>query len=320
MFLLLDCTRFADNGCVDSGWVVLDEGAEWGGCKMVLGASVCTHPSERWMHSAEVFSDNTMAIYGGFGPMCDDYCDDLWLYDFSDGSWTEMIALGSSRHGPGKRFKYSSVVLDDKLYVFGGFRLWQGFAHENSEENDWSDVSQFPLGGYLNDLWVYDKVTNAWTNITEKVECPTDPKILADALLNEIEVECVVTWPSGRAGHTSVVFDNAIFIHGGYRTFFPYPTTTSAGAGRGTLTTREVGFTPFPAHPYYLNDMWKYNLSTEVWSRVLAVSDAIPEPRVDHSLIVANNVFLLFGGYISNYYYDDTWQYNASTSATGKIL
>lgn len=66
--------------------------------------------------------------------------------------------------------------------------------------------------------------------------------------------------------------------------------------------------------------MWKYNLSTEVWSRVLAVSDAIPEPRVDHSLIVANNVFLLFGGYISNYYYDDTWQYNASTSATGKIL
>ncbi|KAL4086898.1 hypothetical protein PRIC1_013956 [Phytophthora ramorum] len=310
----INCTRFADNGCVNSSWEALDEGAEWGGCKMVFGAKVCTHPSERWMHSAEVFSDKTMAVYGGFGPMCGDYCDDLWLYDFSDGSWTEMIELGSSKHGPGKRFKFSSVVLNDKLYVFGGFRLWHGFAHANSEENDWSEVDQYPLGGYLNDLWVYDKVVNAWTNITEKVECPTDPKLLADALLNEIEVECAVTWPPARAGHTSVVFDNAIFVHGGYRTFFPYPTTSSAGAGRGTLGTRNVGFTPYPTHPYYLSDLWKFNISTGGWTRVVADSDAIPEPRTDHSLIVANDVFVLFGGYLSNYYYDDTWQYNASAN------
>uniref|UniRef100_H3GSZ4 EGF-like domain-containing protein n=1 Tax=Phytophthora ramorum TaxID=164328 RepID=H3GSZ4_PHYRM len=274
----------------------------------------------RWflVQNAEVFSDKTMAVYGGFGPMCGDYCDDLWLYDFSDGSWTEMIELGSSKHGPGKRFKFSSVVLNDKLYVFGGFRLWHGFAHANSEENDWSEVDQYPLGGYLNDLWVYDKVVNAWTNITEKVECPTDPKLLADALLNEIEVECAVTWPPARAGHTSVVFDNAIFVHGGYRTFFPYPTTSSAGAGRGTLGTRNVGFTPYPTHPYYLSDLWKFNISTGGWTRVVADSDAIPEPRTDHSLIVANDVFVLFGGYLSNYYYDDTWQYNA-TSCTDDL-
>ncbi|RLN88754.1 hypothetical protein BBJ28_00009809 [Nothophytophthora sp. Chile5] len=295
-------------------WEVLDTGADWGGCKIVLGAYVCSHPSERWMHGAEAFSDGTMAVYGGFGPMCDDYCDDLWLFDFSDATWTEMIELGSSAHGPGKRFKFSSVVLDDKLYVFGGFRLWQGFAHENSESNDWNDTSHYPLGGYLNDLWVYDKQLNGWTNLTEIVECPADAKVLADAALSGIEVECVVTWPPGRAGHSAVVFDQAIFIHGGYRTFFPYPTTSSAGAGRGTLTTRETGFTPYPTHPYYLDDMWKYNLTTKLWSRIVADSDTVPGPRLDHSLVVANDILVLFGGYISNYYYDDTWQYNISAN------
>lgn len=25
-----------------------------------------------------------------------------------------------------------------------------------SESNDWSDYTQYPYGGYLNDLWIYD--------------------------------------------------------------------------------------------------------------------------------------------------------------------
>ncbi|RLN10489.1 hypothetical protein BBO99_00003667 [Phytophthora kernoviae] len=215
----INCSRFADNGCVNSTWEVLNPGAQWGGCRMTYGAKVCTHPR--------------------FGPMCEDYCDDLWLYDFSDGSWTEMIELESSRH---------------------------------------------------------------------------DTEILDEALISDIEVECIVNWPSARAGHAAVVFDNAIFIHGGYRTFFPYPTTTSAGAGRGTLGTRGTSFTPFPNHPYYLSDMWKFNITTGVWSQIIPDSDSIPEPRLDHSLIAANDVFILFGGYVSNYYFDDTWQYNASAN------
>ncbi|RLN65394.1 hypothetical protein BBJ29_008166 [Phytophthora kernoviae] len=215
----INCSRFADNGCVNSMWEVLNPGAQWGGCRMTYGAKVCTHPR--------------------FGPMCEDYCDDLWLYDFSDGSWTEMIELESSRH---------------------------------------------------------------------------DTEILDEALISDIEVECIVNWPSARAGHAAVVFDNAIFIHGGYRTFFPYPTTTSAGAGRGTLGTRGTSFTPFPNHPYYLSDMWKFNITTGVWSQIIPDSDSIPEPRLDHSLIAANDVFILFGGYVSNYYFDDTWQYNASAN------
>lgn len=232
-----------------------------------------------------------------------------------------MMEIGNNAYGPGKRFKFSTVVLGSKMYLFGGFRLWHGFAHENSMDNDWSDVSQYPHGGYLNELWVYDKVTNKWANLTETVVCPQLTRLQE---LTGVDVECTVTWPPARAGHTSVLFQDAIYIHGGYRTFFPYPTTTGIGAGRGTLTIRGTGFTPYPTHPYYLNDMWMYNLTTGIWMEIIVRTDEendvrevkSPPPRLDHTMVVANDVFLLFGGYVSNYYFDDTWQYNISTSLT----
>lgn len=308
-----DCTRYAETGCEARAWTELDPGSDWGGCKMVFGAKVCSHPAERWFHGASGFDDATMVIFGGFGPMCSDYCEDVWLFDFSDNSWTEMMELGNSVNGPGKRFKFSTVVISDVMYVFGGFRLWHGFAHENSVENDWSSMEQYPRGGFLNDLWVYNKTKNAWTNVTEQVECPT---ITSDDAA--IEVECVVVWPTSRAGHAAAALGNAFFIHGGYRTFFPYPTTASAGAGRGTLslTQTTAGYTPYPTHPYYLDDLWKFDVSTKTWTRVLSNSQNRPEARTDHSMVaVANSsVLLVVGGYVSNYYFADTWQFNVSAS------
>lgn len=290
----VDCTRYADDSCRDKTWVQLDAGAEWGGCKNVFGAKVCSHPSERWFHRAEVFSDDTMLIYSGFSALCEDYCNDMWLYDFADDSWTEMMEIGNTAVGPGKRFKFSSVVLNDKLYVFGGFRLWHGFAHENSVENDWSDTSHYPRGGYLNDLWVYDKRANKWSNLTETVVCP---ELTVLQKLEGIDVECTLKWPPPRAGHASVVNGDAIYIHGGYRTFFPNPSTTGAGAGRGTLTVRGTGFTPYPTHPYYLVDMWKYNLTTGLWEELTVdpndevdtrpMEERKPDARLDYTIVVA---------------------------------
>ena len=43
------------------------------------------------------------------------------------------------------------------MMVFGGHRLWHGFATDNSESNSWSSFDEYPRGGYLEDLWVYTK-------------------------------------------------------------------------------------------------------------------------------------------------------------------
>ena len=45
-----------------------------------------------------------------------------------------------------------------RFIVFGGHRLWQGFAPENSAANQWSNDTTYPSGGYLSDFWVYTRV------------------------------------------------------------------------------------------------------------------------------------------------------------------
>jgi hypothetical protein len=179
----------------------------------------------------------------------------------------------------------------------------------HSIENDWNDFSQYPKGGYLNDIWEYNKDTNTWRNLTETLSCPDIPGAKAD------EIVCSLYWPEGRAGHASVVYNGEIYIHGGYRTFFPYPSTSGRGAGRGTMTIREGGFTPYPTHPYYLQDMWKLNLTSGKWEEIFPLEGNMPPPpRTEHVMVAANDSFILFGGYVTNFYFDDTWQYNISAN------
>jgi len=41
--------------------------------------------------------------------------------------------------------------------VFGGHRLWHGYSTKNAQSNDWSDYKERPVGGYLDELWIYTK-------------------------------------------------------------------------------------------------------------------------------------------------------------------
>lgn len=127
----IDCTRYADQSCEENTWSILDPGVEGGGCEIRLGAMICSHPSERWYHGAETFNDRSMIIYGGFSQQCEDYCDDMWEFDFEKHSWTELAELGNQKTGPGKRWKFSSSSDGVRMYIYGGFRIWHGFATEN---------------------------------------------------------------------------------------------------------------------------------------------------------------------------------------------
>ncbi|ETV67095.1 hypothetical protein H257_16643 [Aphanomyces astaci] len=295
----INCTRFADDSCVDKSWVQLHQGLPWGGCNMRYGALVCPKPPERWFHRAEVFQDS-MLVYGGFGILCTDYCDDMWRFNFQDNSWTEMHELGNPL-GPGKRWKFSSSATASSMYFFGGYRLWHGFAPQNSEANVWSDLTVYPRGGYLDDLWQFDVANGTWTERHPKPTCDATDT-------------CSIEWPSGRAGHASVILGDGLYIYGGYQTFFPYPATDGRGGGRGVLEGTSPGYTPFPTNPYYLSDLWVFNLTTGTWREVAPRFGTMPGPRAEHSLVAAGQVFVLFGGYRSNYYYEDTWQFNTTAS------
>ena len=72
-----------------------------------------------------------------------------------DCRWREIANLGNS--GPGRRWKASTVMVNNVFYLFGGHRQWHGFGGTNSVENKWTDTFQYALGGYLDDLWEYRK-------------------------------------------------------------------------------------------------------------------------------------------------------------------
>lgn len=573
----LDCIRWADQSCRTTSWTPLDKGANNGGCRIVQGEEVCTHPSERWLHGASSFRNTIedkvagtveikgdMLVYGGFSHRCEDYCDDMWRFNFEDNSWTEVVPLGRLRgtyqtqkgFGPGKRTRFSVAQADMLMVVFGGFRLWHGFMDHNTEDNDWSgdglmfdiqwrehlhsvetlkgravciqdgwrveaegnkevlmdintrnnmelavengrikfvqqdifvrtrptldtdawieghmrrtpdsdgwrleyrdsqiiagntiesiqtktfpdadgsvynhvengqlellndeaqsqylprvaaltevrvsprgtqkrvrrrltvvddwvagiatktehgwdtefedgssyifrDVSKRlsliahieeskveigsrpvaendmqqhfePLdaiqlvklatvlmprnrGGYLDDVWVYNKETQAWRAYRKRQVCSSDYVLDQDRWEDRDRKKCVVTWPPGRAGHVSVLHGNHLYIHGGYRTFFPYPTSGGAGAGPGISSAAQPGFASYPQSPVFLGDMWRFDLTTGIWEQVVPFSKAVPEARLDHVMVRADDMFIMFGGLANNFYFSDTWMYN----------
>jgi hypothetical protein len=63
---------------------------------------------------------------------------------------------------PSKAYIKENVPLQN-FAVFGGHRLWHGYSPENSYVNDWSSYISRPVGGYLNDLWIYTKYLDLTT-------------------------------------------------------------------------------------------------------------------------------------------------------------
>ncbi|CBN78621.1 conserved unknown protein [Ectocarpus siliculosus] len=325
----LNCTRYADGPCEGTGWNVLHEGARHGACEYVRGTEICGVPSERWRQGAAMFDDNTMIVYGGYSQRCGDYCDDVWSFDLRDNSWMEIYPLGhfAEGEGPGKRWKFSVAYDGLSMMVFGGHRLWHGFATDNSEANSWSSFAEYPEGGYLQDLWVYTKKQLAedeqvptdssaygnWTKIAPKESCVADPGL---AWEERNDISCDIRWPQGRAGHAAVWDEDrgGMWLHGGYTTFFPYISSDGAGSDYGTTALGRGGFRPYPDYPYFLSDMWFFNTSSGQWGEITATSPTQPTPRMNHMMVMVDHILVVFGGFYFNHHYDDTWFFNTTTS------
>ncbi|CAM9413451.1 unnamed protein product, partial [Chrysoparadoxa australica] len=261
----LDCNREGDGPCTDSGWDILHPGGcLLGGCKFYRGQEICNLPSERYGHGAALFDDSTMLIYGGYSHLCADYCDDVWSFDLRDNTWMGIYGLGAlgTEDGPGKRWKFSMAFNGEVMIIFGGHRLWHGFATDNSQDNMWDSTEQLPRGGYLDDMWIYTKRQLAADELV-----PTDSTGYGWEDRNDIT--CSLAWPAARAGHVSV-WDkdlSGMWLHGGYTTYFPYISTDGAGGDVGVSSIGKGGFKPFADYPFYLDDLWFYNMSDGRWKQ-----------------------------------------------------
>ena len=71
-----------------------------------------TGPPPRAGHSAIVYNDK-MYVYGGYNDT--KILDELWIYDFIAGTWTQ-----SGNHFKPAKFEHSVVVYNDVMYILGG--------------------------------------------------------------------------------------------------------------------------------------------------------------------------------------------------------
>lgn len=247
--------------------------------------------------------------------------------------------------GPGNRWRHTMVV--SKAYVngtiifggkpinntlqrfalFGGHRLWQGLAIENSEANSWENYDTLPPGGYLDDLWIYTKnldfetnpgqtyktSTGRWKKIAAKERCTPTPGLTWN--LQDI-ITCETLWPQHRGGHGSAWDDtrNRIWIFGGYNTYYPYLSTDGMGSGPGVSSLNSGGFVPYPGYDYYLNDLWYYNLNDGYWYQIEYDPNLpVPDPRCNFVFLIVGEVLYMHGGYADNFFYDDLWYFNITT-------
>eukprot|EP00605_Chrysophyceae_sp_TOSAG23-4_P000108 GSChrysophyteH1.ASY1.ANO1.118.1 assembled CDS len=321
--------RYFDEPCEDGGWLLIHPGAPEGGCVIQLGILVCNVPSERYGHASAMFDDGTFYVYGGFSQRCADYCDDLWLFDIYLKGWHEVPRDTSTavNAGPSRRWRHA---FSQPMALFGGHRLWQGFTVDNQESNSWSNFDAMPLGGYLDDLWIYTKYLDLittpgetfksndgrWQFIFPKEECFNSPGISWES---RFDVSCFTVWPPARAGH-GLAYDsprNGIWIFGGYSTYYPYLKTDGEGSGSGVTQLNKGGFIPYPGFSYWKNDLWFYDIGTGFWTEhVLDPSHnlAWPDGRQDAVFLLLGELLFLHGGFSNNHYYDDTWYYNVTTS------
>jgi N-acetylneuraminic acid mutarotase len=234
-------------------------------------------PSGRIGASAVTTDDNIWIVFGGMHKQGS--YNDLYALDLKDTSngWTKLNA----RNPPSERGGHSSVLINNRIYVFGGITgpystdnavyelditnkqlTWTKKTTSNAPKNRNGHVGvsnqgkMYIFGGsdtnstLLNDLHEYDPATNKWRSI-ETTNKPTQ-----------------------RYGTASSVYDNKLYIFGGL-------VPSSSGPGKS------------------VNDTWCLDLTTFTWTEVKtkpSETGNYPSPRHFSTYATAKEDLWIFGG------------------------
>eukprot|EP00939_MAST-03C_sp_MAST-3C-sp1_P000025 g25.t1 len=148
-----------------------------------------------------------------------------------------------------------------------------------------------------------------WERFRKKSMCFPSP---GETWQERSNIECKALWPPARAlaafVHVNTAERHRMYLHGGYRVLLPYPDDDPA------IFTQS-----YPLVDRYLDDLWMYSLDNGYWNLV-NLPGAKPSPRYAHTILNVpfgrdENILLLFGGYRSNVFYQDIWEYRVKLNA-----
>ncbi|XP_047327319.1 kelch domain-containing protein 4 [Impatiens glandulifera] len=237
--------------------------------------------TELILYGGEFYNGSKTFVYG-----------DLYRHDVEKQEWK----LVSSPNSPPPRSAHQAVVWKNYLYIFGG-----EFTSPNQERFH-----------HYKDFWVLDLKTNQWEQLNYK-GCPSPRsghrmilykhKIIVfggfyDTLREvryfndlhifdldqfkwqEIKPKPAAMWPSPRSGFQLFVYQDEIFLYGGY---------SKEVSSDKNGTSSEKGTVHF--------DMWSLDPRTWEWNKVKK-SGMPPGPRAGFSMCIHKKRAVLFGGVV----------------------
>ena len=279
-------------------------------------------PSGRWEHQNALVLNrltgerDTLVMFGGYSVDCVDYCDDLWHYNIPRSTWTKIANF--TKPVPTRRWKHAMVDYLDAVFMFGGHgqRKAKLLPGQTVDENEiYDDVTRYdptnPL--YFDDLWSYNVTEREWELL--KPFCVT----CENATEPDGTTERDIFGPRGRHSPSLANYDDALYLFGGYafggvtRFNFLYP--TGAFTDYQSLNSK-----------YYMNDLWKYNISVNEWQEMFPHPNypIRPQPRFGHASAISikeeHVVMLVYGGYTWDDEIGDLWYYNISGDTWVKVV
>ena len=321
-------------------------------------------PGSRYGHQM-INIDGNIFLNGGKGFDASNlgYLNDLWKYNFSISQWTWLSGSNTINNVgiygikqvygpyiPSSRYNHQIINIDGDIHLYGGYGYIQSISGDF---------------GYHNDLWKYDSLIDQWMWMYGSEEL-NEFAYYANGLPGSRESHQMITidgniymhggighdetnfgllnglwkylsqfgWeklsgsdyinaigrygtkgvphldnaPGSRFGHQMINIDGNIFLHG----------------GKGY----DEGFFSYLFDPGYLNDLWKYNISTTLWTwmsggniidqagvyGINGVShiDNVPGSRYEHQMLVFDEDIFLHGGLSYNNVFNDLWKYDFS--------
>lgn len=168
-------------------------------------------PSPRMAHTTDVIG-NYLYLFGGYNG---NFLNDLWRYDFANNSWIMLTPTGDI---PPARSEHFSFVKDNKLYIGGGRKVHQIYSdlwEYNPSSNSWNQIyDNCPIPIASATAHVYNNVLCIMFGITST---PSYSRSVikynfATNQFSTVELSSV----SPRSDHSSAMFNNLIFVFGGY--------------------------------------------------------------------------------------------------------
>ncbi len=258
--------------------------------------------SNRWDHAAVVFDDK-LWVMGGYDPTQrgdkDSYMEDVW--SSTDGKTWTLVTADAPWKG---RRGHAVVVLDGKMFIFGGFvvdeetniRRNRNDVWSSTDGETWTEVtSSAGWGVRMNHAAVSDGTAiyliggaNKGVNFYDDVWKTTD-----GITWNRITNGAVYGKRGGLAA--TLGSDSNIYIQGG-----TYPNTVPADDGRKDPV---VGVT--------WENLWQYNIGGTSWN-MMAKPDYSRSYRNEHQIVAFDGKIWLLPGVsnTSNRFSNSTTKYS----------